>query len=414
MKCEHDHKPQTTSCQAHHGNRAEAETYRTVAHTTHGYINPDATRPMNGSVVTRPQHEQEKRTCPCKRLPLCLSSFTAAEFGNSHALERYESSVAHRQDAGGGTPLHLAAQHGHVSATAMLLQRIPVNAGSSGATALHRASFSGAVSTMRLLVADPACALLQPDTSFGDYMMPLHKAASGGRYLAVQLLLDALAARNELQQALVAVDNMARTPLDVAREKQQHQDEEQKSVARWDIVAGGTADWGKCAQLLEQASENKTGYYDTSAPDNNLTRQSLPKHLEQGSDCLDCDDASGRCLTSSWEAAFRAALSDSVGSAIGSTSKPKVSQQFHQTQPMDAVIPQPKTDDAANDIALYPPIAGLNLQGATDKSSETSADSLGQKCTGCGTKAITLYKSSSDGQLVCKTCRRRKRLPALK
>jgi ankyrin repeat protein len=382
---------------------------------------------MSDSAAYHPQHQHQQgnRTCPCKRLPLCLSSFTAAEHGNLHALERFESSVAHRQDAGGSTPLHLAAQHGHVSATSMLLRRIPVNAASSGATALHRASFSGAVATMRLLLADPACALLQPDTSFGDCMTPLHKAASGGRYLAVQLLVDALTAKDELHYALIAVDNMTRTPIDVAREKQQYQDEEQKSVARWDVVAGGTADWGKCVQLLVQASgKTKTADLNSdtrgrtssaASASNNLTRQPLPKHLAQGLDCLDCDE-NGGCLTSSWEVAFRAALSDSVGSAIDSSvspSKPNDSQ-LDGTQTMDATVPQPTHD---SNVAPHPSTHGLsNLQVAkkNEKSPETSAASLGQNCTCCGTNAIVLYKSSIDGQLVCKTCRRRNRPRALK
>ena len=296
----------------------------------------------------------------------------------------------------------------------MLLRRIPVNATGSGATALHRASFSGAVATMRLLLADPDCALLQTDTSFGDYMTPLHKAASGGRYLAVQLLVDALAAKDELHDALVAVDNMGRTPVEVARDKQQDQDEEQKSVARWDVVAGGTADWGKCVQLLLQAS-GKTRTVDLNNDDtlgrtsgsatstsSNLTQQPLPEHLAQGLDCLDCDE-NGRCLTSSWETAFRAALMVSVGSAIsGSPSKPNA-YQLDRTPTMDATIPPPIDDSNA---APRPSTHGFsNLQVEPEKNA-----SLGQNCTTCGTNAIVLYKCSSDGQLVCKTCRRRKRL----
>jgi ankyrin repeat protein len=370
---------------------------------------------MSDSSVSHPQqqHQQGNRTCPCKKLPLRLSSFTAAEQGNVHALERFESSVAYRKDAGGSTPLHLAAQHGHVSATAMLLRRIPVNATGSGATALHRASFSGAVATMRLLLADPACALLQTDTSFGDCMTPLHKAASGGRYLAVQLLVDALLVKDELQYALVAVDNMGRTPVEVARDKQQDQDEEQKSVTRWDVVAGGTADWGKCVQLLIQASgktrtadlnNNTRGITSGSAASasSNLTQQALPEHLAQGLDCLDCDE-NGRCLTSSWESAFRTALSVSVSSAIsGSLAKPNASQ-LDKTQTMNAPVPQPTRDSNAD------PRPSTHVAKKNEQSPETNAATLGQNCTSCGTTTIVLYKSSSDGQLVCKTCRRRKR-----
>jgi hypothetical protein len=304
-----------------------------------------------------------------------------------------------------------------------------VNATGSGATALHRASFSGAVATMRLLLADPECALLQTDTSFGDYMTPLHKAASGGRYLAVQLLVDALAAKDELDYALVAVDNMGRTPVEVARDKQQDQDEEQKSVARWDVVAGGTANWGKCVQLLIQASgktrtvdlnnDNTLGRTSGSAASasTNFTQQPLPEHLAQGLDCLDCDE-NGRCLTSSWETAFRKALMVSVGSAIataGSTSKTNDSQ-LDSTPTINAPVRQSTQDSNAAPRPSTHGFSNLQVRVAkkNEKSPATSAASLGQNCTTCGTNAIVLYKSSSDGQLVCKICRRRKRLDAPK
>jgi hypothetical protein len=51
---------------------------------------------------------------------------------------------------------------------------------------------------MRLPLADIPGALLQPDTSFGDY--DTRKVTLGGRYLVVQLLVDAPAAVVELHE----------------------------------------------------------------------------------------------------------------------------------------------------------------------------------------------------------------------
>jgi len=100
-------------------------------------------------------------------------------------------------------------------------------AGKPGYTPLHRASFSGAVCTMEILIQwnrhglgmttvaeknhqngegsinnnfkpkietreNKYCNLLARDRSFGDYMTPIHKPAVGWRYLAVKLLLDKL------------------------------------------------------------------------------------------------------------------------------------------------------------------------------------------------------------------------------
>ena len=208
-------------------------------------------------------------SCPCKRLMLSLSSFTAAEYGDVNALVsragRSGGSIASFvtcQDSAGNTPLHLAAQHGHAGVVSLLLngnnESRVVNAAAGGATPLHRACFSGAVSTIRLLLEHPVCDLLARDTSFGDLQTPLHKSASGGRYLAVQLLLQVLQLRSAssdcarptvLETALSMLDSSGRTPLQVARDKQRDQDEERRSVVKWDIVAGGAANWETCIQV---------------------------------------------------------------------------------------------------------------------------------------------------------------------
>jgi ankyrin repeat protein len=211
--------------------------------------------------------DSASRSCPCKRVPLSLSSLTAAEFGDLHALVNRQQQKHPRTGTNDGifsttaiqttTPLHLAAQHGHVAATAWLLQytHYSVHSNEGGATPLHRASFSGAVSTMQLLLKQENFEggafvfLLARDTSFGDDMTPLHKAVSGGRYLAVQLLLDELLAQGLLSQGLEIRDSLGRTPRELATEKRQRAEQERKSVARWDTVAGVSADWDKCLQV---------------------------------------------------------------------------------------------------------------------------------------------------------------------
>jgi ankyrin repeat protein len=275
---------------------------------------------------------EEPKSCPCKRIPMHLSSFTAAEYGDSAALRSRllskKSSSQHKQqrqcptlDSAGNTPLHFAAQHGHTETVAMLLRtgaydnmycNNNTNAMNSdniqlyqmsGVTPLHRACYSGAIGTVRLLLEHIitivaknttnnnndnnnsnehvlTSILLLPDTSFNDYQTPLHKCVSGGRYLVVQLLLDFMAhhhlhhhdstIRNSTLLLLSAKDAFGRTPLDVAREKQQRQhllnnnnnnnnnnDNERQSVQRWDTVAGGYADWDICVQVCLSSHKQK-------------------------------------------------------------------------------------------------------------------------------------------------------------
>eukprot|EP00934_Nitzschia_sp_Nitz4_P002565 Nitzschia sp. Nitz4//scaffold182_size44100//21101//21893//NITZ4_007254-RA/size44100-augustus-gene-0.23-mRNA-1//-1//CDS//3329539565//2555//frame0 len=223
----------------------------------------------------------EKRTCPCKKIPWTLSSFSAAEFGDVHSLNKLASSsdnrrreVWNRRDSAGYTPLHLAAQQNHVAATSLLLQmgadvegrttssQEMISPGT--ATPLHRASFSGATGSMRVLLEHDSD-MLAKDTSFMDNKTPLHKAVAGGRYLAVQLLLDELQRKMILKEGLSTLDSSHSTPLQVAQVLVERQEEERQSVARWDQIAGGPADWEKCVALLS-AAQKEIDQQETQSP----------------------------------------------------------------------------------------------------------------------------------------------------
>jgi ankyrin repeat protein len=261
--------------------------------------------------------------CPCKHVPLHLSSFTAAEQGNLSALRlrlsRHEQQQQPTYDSAGNTPLHYAAQHGHTELVALLLNTGAynnmynnINCSSSekdiykvsGVTPLHRACFSGATSSVRLLLGHQITMmnsnqnnsnsnsssntlhfLSLPDISFNDYQTPLHKCAAGGRYLVVQLLLDFIFQHDyssihsttssgssdynsgaevstmvNARQLLRIKDARGRTPLDVARDKQQHlpnRHAERQSVQRWDTIAGGCADWDICVQVKLESEKYK-------------------------------------------------------------------------------------------------------------------------------------------------------------
>ncbi len=89
----------------------------------------------------------------------------------------------------GDTPLGLAASHGHVAVTRVLLDagaRVDVGAGPTGATPLHRASGHGHTHVVRALLGAAPGAVDAKDA--GDWT-PLMRAAAGGHPGVCRLLV---------------------------------------------------------------------------------------------------------------------------------------------------------------------------------------------------------------------------------
>ena len=372
-----------------------------------------------------------RRSCPCQHISLSLSSATAAEYGDTTSLSRrlhkIRSNDWHQQQSpstisnGGFTPLHLAAQHDHPAAVALLLSegRCHVDTGivngdvssSSfcGATPLHRASFSGAVSAMRVLLDWGTCNnpggiqtdILARDSSFGDLRTPLHKAVAGGRPMAVQLLLMTLHQRNLLQRGLAAVDSQGLTPLELVKHftslDAEELEREKCSVRRWDGIAGGCADWESCQTLLEGATSSKqnlTTHIDLPeiSPLNSITKDQ--SSLLCGNEDV-CHD--GTCRTAAWENAFRSALASSLETSLGFSGKP--------ISAVPLIKKANRPEETLQDMVI------------SNKESERLPDSLpssankderrktfGRACDNCGTQSSALFRSAN--RFECMQCRR--------
>jgi len=293
-------------------------------------------------------------------------------------------------------------------------------------------------------------------SSFCDESTPLHKAAAGGRYLAVHMLLEALRERDAtpgslgersrltpswLCDGLRAMDKWGQTPLDVARHCYNNRETERDSVARWDSVAGGLPDWEKCVQLLQNAGEdadgannsngnkNRSSTGDTRKEESVTTQQQtttkddqthsngprrrlprLPMHLTRGvMACIDCgpsgsnEDGNAVCLTASWQRDFQKALGDSVGVCfIAPTAAPAPVPAAFSTNTKSGVAKnKPETKKPQSTTRAVIEAVG-NTEITTTKKS-TNVDST---CMRCQKPTVAFYPLPKLGILVCKSCRR--------
>lgn len=288
--------------------------------------------------------------------------------------------------------MHLASQNNHPAAVSLLLSEggFDVNTGLSnndassfcGATPLHRASFSGATAAMKILLDwgnESKTNILAKDTSFGDKKTPLHKAVAGGRPLAVRLLLMYLRQQDLLKTGLDTEDSKGLTPLASVKQytclEPDKLEAEECSVRRWDSIAGGHADWGRCQTLLEKAFDD-------------LTTPSLRVKINPLDLCNNGDDCKeGSCKTNAWENAFKLALVSSLGSSCGP-------------------IPEPNTP-VTNAIPLDGKNQNNNLQEiipAKEHENIISMKLFGRVCHVCQETSPTLFRLNNA--LVCRRCKR--------
>jgi hypothetical protein len=241
-----------------------------------------------------------------------------------------------------------------------------------------------------------------------------------------------------LERGLLAKDKCGRTPLDVAHHFFKIQDTERDAVARWDAVAGGLADWGKCMRLLEntataietkianeqkQQQAGKVEYpsnicqiINTNDDDNNNNSRAIPRlplHLTRGiMACLDCNPVPGEnssvCLTASWQTKFQKALGDSASLCIIARSNSRtVATDTDTAIDTDSAMAKAATATLRWDTATSS--VTKNGKDATREKTnkpEENASAVHSICTSCRKPTVAFYQLPGVGTLVCKSCRR--------
>lgn len=409
----------------------------------------------------RTNHED---TCQCRSVPAtAISTFTAAEYGDLNVLrqriDKATASFASRRngrrdifmDQNGYSLIHYAAQHDRVTAVRYLLglcyddrmedllDECRVQNGGCGATPLHRAAYSGAVGAMQVLLDTASRSgdsnrllellVLAKDESFGDDMTALHKAVSGGRYMAVHLILESVQRYSKrnisengslLRLILNARDRNGRNAMELCNEVLRRESEDaganhqtnQFGVSRWDQTAGGVADWNKCRDLLSHASMyhfdlkadsllfGSSSNYVTQCVEVNTVVKSLPEHLLKFNTCLDCSNSKLICQTMTWENAFRQRLKGSIDKKVNELSINVQSRSYQgescQQNKGDSVqLSKSQAEARMNDQSQPSSLYKNNFS--------TQSKVGGRICSKCETKHIVL-KRGLDGLLVCNSC----------
>ena len=393
-----------------------------------------------------------------------ISSFTAAEYGDLRVLQnrltkaagKCDSSTSYFMDSDGYTLLHYAAQQNKIAATRyilgfcfndeirLVLHYSSKDHGGCGATPLHRAAFAGSVGAMCVLLDaavtksvvtpkgshefkedEQTCRsniqdlLFAKDVSFGDEMTALHKSISGGRYMAVKVLLDYCSEENDgslLSRILMTKDSEGRTPLQLAKDKVEN-GESPDDLARWDASAGGKADWTRCKLLLEEAEKRTVknislfpsggGAFrnDDSQKYSATCLRSLPKHLLEFKSCLDCGVENGTCQTKAWEDAFRLSLLSSIETKIHRNAqnldKAHQAENLSKSKHSAKMSSSPVRINGITCTVIEDTLPALQLEREQHKK-ETGM--MGRPCSSCNVLKLVLFRRP-DGELICQTCK---------
>jgi hypothetical protein len=258
----------------------------------------------------------------------------------------------------------------------------------------------------------------------GDEMTPLHKAVKGGRYLALALILNVCSDGDEsgeiLKRVLGDVDSQKRTPLRLAQELRAGGQVEVDSVRRWDVVAGGCANWGPCVKLLEDAEADlvkrvKKGTrrrgIEASLTIFNPSHKRSYEYRDQYLAIPDCNCAEGSvrqdCKIATWESVFRSVLFQSTTDVVSVvTSSTSTEGEKYMNRPSSNSLPLPEFDQEATTVSNPDEsIEKVSDHACEEMQSLKNERFLGQPCTKCRKVSLALFRSTS-GSLICRSCRR--------